>query len=78
MNRLFLLFYCVVFIVRLTAFLRGRKRLPGKQQLVMSIMYGLTILFFAMLQFQQAELIPIGRFLNVLAPWVKMWVDQLL
>ncbi|MED4581978.1 hypothetical protein [Brevibacillus choshinensis] len=52
--------------------------MPVKQQLVMSVLYGVTIFFFVILQFQQTHLLPIGHFLNILSPRIKMWVDQLL
>lgn len=78
MNRLFLLFYCAILIVNLISFLRRRKLMPVKQQIVMSVLYGFTIFFFVILQFQQTKLLPIGHFLNILSPRIKMWVDQLL
>ncbi|MFD2371222.1 hypothetical protein ACFSO0_14965 [Brevibacillus sp. GCM10020057] len=77
MNRLFLLIYCIAFLVRVIAFVRHRKRMPGKQQVVMCTLYVLTIFVFAALQFQHAELLPVSHFLNGLSPQVKMWVDQL-
>ncbi|RNB88031.1 hypothetical protein EDM59_02575 [Brevibacillus nitrificans] len=78
MNRLFLLFYCTIFIGKLISFLWTRKRMPGKQQAVLFTLYGLTIFLFVILQFQQTQLLPVGHLLNILSPHIKMWVDQLL
>lgn len=76
MNRLFLLIYCSILILNLISFFRRRKLMPVKQQAVMSVLYGFTIFFLVMLQFQQTKLLPIGHFLNILSPRIKTWVDQ--
>ncbi|MDF2679828.1 MAG: hypothetical protein K0R47_1018 [Brevibacillus sp.] len=52
--------------------------MPAKQQAVLFTLYGFTIFFYVILQFQQTQLLPVGHFLNILSPRIKMWVDQLL
>lgn len=76
MNRLFLIVYIVVLVISIASFLLKRKRIPGKQKIVMYILYGFTVIFLILLQLQQKRQIPIDDYLNVFSPHIKSWIDH--
>ncbi|KNB72659.1 hypothetical protein [Brevibacillus reuszeri] len=77
MNRIFLLIFCGLLIVSVLMFLRKRKRMPRKQQVIIFILYGCTIAFVVCLQLQYNQILPFGRLSLYVSP-LKRWIEQLL
>ncbi|WP_289136576.1 hypothetical protein [uncultured Brevibacillus sp.] len=77
MNRIFMLFFCVLLVISIITFLAKRKSMPPKQQGIIFALYGLTIGLLVCLQLQYNQILPFGHLSTYIAPlknWIERWM----
>ncbi|MFP3392839.1 hypothetical protein [Brevibacillus sp. SIMBA_040] len=77
MNRIFMLFFCVMLGISIITFLVKRKSMLPKQQGIIFTLYGLTIGLMVCLQLQYNQILPFGLLTTYIAPlknWIERWM----
>jgi uncharacterized membrane protein len=76
MNNIFEVFFVGMLIISIYQSIKKRKYMTDSQKRIVTILYTLTILGFAILYYPNLDVIPMPtHYLNEqIAPFIKMWV----